>query len=614
MRKNVLLIFTAMLIAACAPTTSAPVDPYVGIVQAQQEQEFYAAQLTGTAAALEMQKVYWTATAQSWTPTPSLTPVPTATPTITFTPTVNATGTMMVERMNAEIKDIHLETERKSRTNSLLAAAPYIVGFLALGLAVFFGIVGVKRLSMVSTPIHEKTGKPLPTLNVIDGTWMDIDRLPNGVGQAAARFLKSLPAVTADRQDPVTARAQMVDMRSRSPVMQRIAKQLPDSDAASPASLPDSGDIALPLPAWDLIAQWDGTAKPLGVGKAGLITAKAASPHILIAGMTGSGKTLYMMRTLATAGLAKGAQVINICYSASGYGIFSHHKNYHGVQIPEPRAVIECLTHVYDELKQRKALIGDDTREWDHWSGMPPRPYLDILLDELGNMAEDLYAERGPAATRDLWSLLARIANEGRKVGIRFVAALQDPTAKSVDLRFRRNCTLVAFRQGDRSQSDAFLGATGAERLEVGRFMARTDGLVIGGGFAPSDAQILAYLSKCPVRPVEKPRFLEGGTLPRIETDEAPPFIVSTQERLPEAEPVTKAYQKADEEIRILDLHAAGKTPSAIVKAIWGYTAGTPWNTKKKYVEEVIARFRPASTTTSEGNSPTIGNFEPVAR
>lgn len=81
-------------------------------------------------------------------------------------------------------------------------------------------------------------------------------------------------------------------------------------------------DNNMPLPPWELIKQWDGTSKPLGFGKAGLITAKAASPHILISGKTGSGKTIYMMRTLTAASLAKGSQVVNIGYSNAGYGVF----------------------------------------------------------------------------------------------------------------------------------------------------------------------------------------------------------------------------------------------------------------------------------------------------
>lgn len=121
------------------------------------------------------------------------------------------------------------------------------------------------------------------------------------------------------------------------------------------------------------------------------------------------------------------------------------------------------------------------------------------MLDELGNMAEDIYVDHGQSLTKELWSYIARIANEGRRW---WASALwqpyRTPTAKSMDLRFRRNCTLVAFRQGDRAQSDAFIGSAGAEQLSIGHFMARTDSLVIGGGFAPTDAEIMDDPAKSP--------------------------------------------------------------------------------------------------------------------
>jgi hypothetical protein len=626
-------LFMVVFLAACAPVQSVPTDdPFVGLAIAEAEAARYQAQLTGTAVAWQMQGQAWTVTSQSWTPTASLTSVPTATPSITPTPTVDVTQTLKVEYMNAEIEDIRRESERKEATNDLLAFLPYVVIILSVALASFIGFVGAKRLSYKTLAKDDKGDAPL-VLNVVGNRITDSDKNPNSesgvpdmkdiLWNAFQQWLEKnhgiqpvQPRITAERQDEVTRRDQTTDMKSRTKVtnaaFERFMKEHELSKPQSPtpvvASLPmqtsiTDDDYNLPLPQWDLMRKWDGSSKPLGFGRNGLILSKAASPHILISGMTGTGKTLFMMRTLATASLAQGAQVINIGYSDSGFGVFNAHKNYHAVQIPKAEAIVEVLTQVYQELGERKRMIGGEAVEWEHWhqGEEPPRPFLDLFMDELGNLAEDIYYQNA-ALNKVMWSLVARIANEGRKVGIRFVAALQDPTSKSMDLRFRRNCTLVSFRQGDRTQSDTFIGAQGAENLPVGRFMARTDALMMGGGFNPSDIQILAYLAEraVPVRPA--PRWIEAINQPRIEVDEDPPLIMPTRE-----EPVKPVDEIAEMAERIRSQWSAGMSKSEVSRLFGKEFAGTSWTAK---VNKVIA-YLTSTTPTSTEKQPEIGSFAP---
>lgn len=618
-RRSIFGLFIALLLAGCGTS----MDPFVGLEQAEREAEYYRSQLTATTVSRELAvtetnaafglmqtQTAWpyTATAISWTPTP----LPTSTPVPTATLDIQATGTA---------ESILLAMERERSSNQIRAMSGYVVGFLAMVLAVMLTIVVAKRLSKIPTPIHDGTGKPMPMLDVVDGTWSDIDRAPNGTARVDKSYLKALPQITAERQDVVTSRAQMIDLKSRSKVTNEAVRRLLESQGVKMLPKPEEMDTAkqlttaddfnLPLPPWEFIERWDGTSKPLGFGKTGLITAKAASPHILISGKTGSGKTFYMMRTLTAASLAKGSQVVNIGYSNAGYGVFERHVNYHNVQLPDPRYVIECLAQVYDELKERKALIGGDMVEWEHWpDGQPPRPFLDVNIDELGNMAEDIHKDydNGPALTKELWSKISRIANEGRKVGIRFVAALQDPTAKSVDLRFRRNCTLVAFRQGDMDQSRAFLGTIGAEQLSEGHFMASLDSLVVGGGFSPTDAEILDYLAKSPVRPVEKPKWIgsvDGNQLP---AREEPIKIIAPAalESLPEVKPANEIAEMAE---RIRAQWSPDMSGRRVAKLLGLSQYGGSLATKTdKVIEYLTATTKPATTTEKQ---PELGSFAP---
>lgn len=386
---------------------------------------------------------------------------------------------------------------------------------------------------------------------------------------------------------------------SNSPILRRVAynmvknlsegqKQAAADEDAAGATFVD--DLNLPLPPWEFILKWDGTSKPLGFGRQGLITAKAASPHILVAGKSGSGKTRYMLRPLTAASLVKGEVVVNLGYSEIGFGVFDGHPNYYSARLRKPTDIVECLARVYDELRDRKHLIGGMDTEWEHWQGgKPPRPFVTLLMDELENLSEDIYNDydNGSVICREMWSYITRIAKEGRKTGIVFQAALQDGTSKSIDLRFRRNCTLVAFQLGDQSHSNSFIGASGADALSVGHFMARTDGVVIGGGFEPTDEEIGAYLSRHRSAPADKPKWIDGVVHPLIEPTDG--------DSLPAVKAVDDELTDTEKE-RILKLHSEGKSASAIVADIWGVRSGKPWYDKKGYVEGVINK-RTSSTS-----------------
>jgi len=635
MKKIYLLL--ALILTSCAPATvtvnGEHVDPFLAIAQAertaqaaQDQADFYSRQLTATAeapiiaitstaAAFEMQMMYSQATSQSaqMTETAAITQTAAAwTPTVVPNATTNLTATMAVLELSATaqimandvVKD-NLSVERAKSTNIIYALTPYIVGLLAVLVAVMFGIAMARKLAVNPNPVDDR-GNPLPMFDVVEGTAWDIDRSANGMISTRQSFSKQLPQISAERQDAVTTHDQMVDLRTRSVVWKRVAsslpKQLPEPAVVQPI---EEDDLNLPLPPWEFITRWDiREPLPLGFGRKGLITAKAASPHILIAGKTGSRKTRGMLRPLTVASLAKGHLVFNIGYSEAGFGVFTAHPNYHKVKITDPREVLECLSQVYDEHKSRKSEIGDRDIEWEHWNGeKPPRPFVMLLVDELEMLSEDLYQgySNGADLCNELWSLTARIVKEGRKTGINFTGALQDGTGKSIDLRFRRNCTLVTFQLGDPSHSNAFIGTRGADKLTEGHFMARTDGLVVGGAFMPTDAEITDYLSKLPLKALEKPKWIDGVISPsrRIEPGEE-------ARRLPEVEvkPLDEIAQMA-ESIRGQWMPMMSKRAAA---KLLGYSQyGGAYADKVDRVLDYLG-----ATTTTPKNSPENGSFEPV--
>lgn len=509
-------ILMAFFIAGCAPVVyESTVDPNYGLALAEAQAARYEAQLTGTAQAFEMQIVGWTATAQSWTPTPSLTPMPTSTPTITFTPTVDVTGTLAVEKMQAEVTAIHLETQRKQTTNNALAVTPYVLGFFTFGLMIFLGYVGAKRLSMMPTPIHDATGKPQPMLNVLEGVVVDVDRMTNGAGAVNAKYLKALPLVTAERQDKVTAMAQAVDMQSRSKVTSEAVKRLmasqgvsvqPMLEAQNPPAVVTS-ENSFPLPSWDIARSWDGSGGlPYGIHAGGLgLVDLTKTPHTAVFGETGSGKSRRFLRPMITFALAAGMRVV-ILGKQVDFLPFASHPNAYILPVRELTLESEAVKYavflkaMVDEMGKRDAYLSSVSRSTWAQAG---REMTLFVFDEYTN-AMDLMPRQYAEETRRFARGLLR---EGRKYGFSMMLSAQ----RAVGLRDEvTQLGRAVFHVSDPQESRFALGVPGAESLREGYFMARFGNLNMAGAFEPTDAEIASFLTERRVAPLEPLPWLEG--------------------------------------------------------------------------------------------------------
>lgn len=557
--------------ATSAAATSAAFEPY--------------AAATSAAVNLQIQKMYSdaTSTAAAQTQTAYAEQQVFMAQSTTIAGQATQTAQAANEAQRLIIESNNRKIERDQTNNTMRAVVWYALLFVLSIIGVARAYVWIKGAAYIPNPVDER-GKPQPMIEVINAVSWDIDRSANGVIGATQDFLKRLPLITAERQDIVTEHAQMVDMQTR---IHGIPKRLMDSQSmkflSAPADesreeLADMHDAELLLPAWNVINGWDGQSRPLGLGSKGIIIAQAASPHLLTTGGTGSGKTAFMLRTQATASLAKGYQVINLGFSDSGFGVFADHPNYHSIKLSQSSDVIDCLASVYKELKERKQIIGGESIEWEHWRAgvLPPRPFVDVLIDELGNLADDIYtseetSKEGAVKTMQLWRWMSMIAKEGRKVGIRFLAALQDPTAKSVNLSFRRNCTLVSFQLGDASQSRSFIGVAGAELLQVGHFMTRNfsgnEGVIVGGGFAPTDDEIKAYLRLHPAPQTPAPTWIEGTLVNQATLPGSEPIRLSAP--APTQSKGEFVNGLSEWEVRVLDLYEAGLNQAQIVESVF---------------------------------------------
>lgn len=208
------------------------------------------------------------------------------------------------------------------------------------------------------------------------------------------------------------------------------------------------------------------------------ITDLARTPHLLIAGATGAGKSVCL-NTLIMSMIYKFApdelkiimvdpkQVEMAAYKTLPHLITPVINMAEKIPIALRWAVAE-MERRYTIMSQClvKNLEGFNHRNFDpdmvDAKGNPiPRkmPYLVIIVDEL---ADVMMTE----ASKDVERSVARIAQKGRAAGIHLVLATQRPSANIITGVIKTNLpTRIAFRVGSQIDSRVILDSMGAEKL-----------------------------------------------------------------------------------------------------------------------------------------------------
>lgn len=337
-----------------------------------------------------------------------------------------------------------------------------------------------------------------------------------------------------------------------------------------------------PLPNWgEWMQHWTPGKMALGVNENGLIQADPmTSPHFLIAGTTGSGKTRYGVRTLIACALASGWQVV-IAGKTLDYGVFSGHSNVHLITyslLDDPMRAVSMLRNVYREIERRDHLLSSQGFSlWSQTNG----PQTMVVIDEFSNLADAL-EDVDRSKREELWRWARMDTAEARKYGIHMVYALQDPTARSIDLRIRRNTTPIVFRVKDADSSRTVLSTVGAETLPERYFLTVISGLVRGAAFHPTDSDLTAFLDAHPAQELGDPEWIDATV-----TD------------------VTSEGNTSARDLTIWTMHLEGKSLNEIQRAVFdGKSGGAFFQT----VKDVIERYKKADTaSTTTGKLPSTG-------
>lgn len=252
---------------------------------------------------------------------------------------------------------------------------------------------------------------------------------------------------------------------------------------------------------------WADLNNPLGfvIGKdiAGLpvVGSLDTMPHLLVAGQTGSGKSV-MINTILTSLLYRNSpsDLKLILVDPKRVELTPYNDIPHLLTpvITEPEKCISALKWATAEMERRYRELADvgkrNIGEYNNLKKEAGMPYIVIVIDELADLMM--------LAARDVESLIVRIAQKARAVGIHLVLATQRPSVDVITGLIKANIPArIAFTTASQIDSRTIIDQMGAEKL-------------LGQG------DMLYLTSEMP-----KPKRIQGAFISESETTKVADFI-----------------------------------------------------------------------------------------
>ena len=191
----------------------------------------------------------------------------------------------------------------------------------------------------------------------------------------------------------------------------------------------------------------------LGRGRRGALWVDLEScPHLLVGGMTGGGKSVFLRQALTSLCREHGPEDLQLALIDLKGGVELAHFSYlpHAI-LPVAdtlMAAAETLERVRRALDRRLSEVRSESAKGP--SAAPPRwPRLLVVVDEVAELTcRDLGDDRAARAAQQAASgRLCEIARLGRSVGIHLVCCTQRPDAEAVPGQLKANLQgTVAFR------------------------------------------------------------------------------------------------------------------------------------------------------------------------
>ena len=191
----------------------------------------------------------------------------------------------------------------------------------------------------------------------------------------------------------------------------------------------------------------------------------AKMPHILIAGQTGSGKSVAINTVLNTLLFRAAPSEVKLILvdpkrvELTGYNNVPHLL---APVIVEPEKVVSALRWIMTEMDRRYKIFAQagarNIDSYNEMSGFQALPFIVLVIDELADIM--LFA---PAEVEDT---ITRIAQMSRATGIHMILATQRPSVDVITGLIKANIpSRMAFAVSSQVDSRVILDTQGAEKL-----------------------------------------------------------------------------------------------------------------------------------------------------
>lgn len=259
----------------------------------------------------------------------------------------------------------------------------------------------------------------------------------------------------------------------------------------------------------------------------------AKMPHLLVAGSTGTGKTiflnslilslLYQPSTPFKSASPESLRFILIDPKRVEFPVYNNLPHLLCPVIYNAKQTISALKWLTEEMERRFDLLSEanarDIASFNELTlkdGSPPLPFIVLIIDELA----DLMAAKG----REIEAGIVRLAQMARAVGIHLIVATQRPSVEVITGLIKANITSrVTFQVASQIDSRTVLDTAGAEKL-------------LGSGD-------LLYVSA----EIAKPKRIQGSYVSEKEVRKVVKHVMSKKEELkPQEEMETGLIQELE--------------------------------------------------------------------
>ncbi len=188
------------------------------------------------------------------------------------------------------------------------------------------------------------------------------------------------------------------------------------------------------------------------------------TPHLLVAGTTGSGKSVFI-NTLLTSILYKFSpddlRLILIDPKMLELSVYNDIAHLLTPVVTEPKKAILALKWVCKEMERRYSLMNEEnTRSLEGYNqkSIEKLPYIVVFIDEMADLMM--------TAGKEVEHYVQRLAQMARACGIHLVMATQRPSVDIITGSIKANFpSRISFQVASKYDSRTVLGEIGAEQL-----------------------------------------------------------------------------------------------------------------------------------------------------